>query len=70
MSSYKVQVIIEQYNDGYIAICPDMHGCKSEAKTLEETIGKIEDLIEEKIASNPNKKHLTTETLDINFVYK
>lgn len=44
---YKFPVIIEKDEDGYfIADCPDLQGCHSQGKTLEEAITNIRDAIE------------------------
>lgn len=45
--TYKFPVIIEKDEDGYfVADCPDLQGCHSQGKTLEEAITNIRDAIE------------------------
>lgn len=44
---YKFSVIIEKDEAGlYVADCPDLQGCHSQGKTLEEAITNIRDAIE------------------------
>lgn len=44
---YKFPVIIEKDEHGfYVADCPDLQGCHSQGKTLEEAITNIRDVIE------------------------
>lgn len=44
---YKFPVIIEKDEDGYfVADCPDLQGCHTQGKTLEEAITNIRDAIE------------------------
>lgn len=44
---YKFPVIIEKDGDGlFVADCPDLAGCRSQGKTLEEAITNIRDAIE------------------------
>lgn len=44
---YKFPVIIEKDEGGlYVADCPDLQGCHSQGKTLEEAITNIRDAIE------------------------
>ena len=43
---YKFPVIIEKDEDGFfVADCPDLAGCHTQAKSLEEAILKIQDAI-------------------------
>ena len=46
-SIYKFPVIIEKDEDGFfVADCPDLQGCHSQGKTIEEAITNIRDAIE------------------------
>ena len=44
--TYNFPVIIEQDEDGFfVADCPDLAGCHTQGKTLEEAITNIRDVI-------------------------
>lgn len=44
---YKFPVIIEKDEDGFfVADCPELQGCHSQGKTIEEAITNIRDAIE------------------------
>lgn len=42
----KASVVIEQDEHGYYAWCPELRGCHSQGKTLEETLANIKEAIE------------------------
>jgi predicted RNase H-like HicB family nuclease len=42
----KVSVVIEQDARGYYAWCPELKGCQSQGKTVEETLANIREAIE------------------------
>ena len=42
----KVGVVIEQDELGCYAWCPELKGCQSQGKTIEETLGNIREAIE------------------------
>jgi len=42
----KVSVVIEQDEHGCYAWCPELKGCQSQGKTLEETLANIREAIE------------------------
>jgi predicted RNase H-like HicB family nuclease len=42
----KVSVVIEQDADGCYAWCPELKGCQSQGKTVEETLVNIREAIE------------------------
>ena len=42
----KVSVVIEQDDDGYYAWCPELKGCQSQGKTVEESLANIREAIE------------------------
>ena len=42
----KVSVVIEQDADGCYAWCPELKGCQSQGRTIEETLANIREAIE------------------------
>ena len=42
----KVSVVIEQDEHGFYAWCPELKGCQSQGKTIEETLANIREAIE------------------------
>lgn len=42
----KVSVAIKQYKDGCNAWCPQLRGCQSQGKTIEEALTNIREAIE------------------------
>jgi predicted RNase H-like HicB family nuclease len=44
--THKVSVVIEQDQDGCYASCPELKGCQSEGKTIEESLANIREAIE------------------------
>lgn len=42
----KVSVVIERDTYGYYAWCPELKGCQSQGKTLEEALANIREAIE------------------------
>lgn len=45
-TTYKFPVIIEKDEDGFfVADCPDLQGCHTQGRTLEEAITNIRDAI-------------------------
>ncbi len=45
-TTYNFPVIIEKDEDGFfVADCPDLQGCHTQGKTLEEAITNIRDVI-------------------------
>ena len=40
---YRLDVIIEQDNDGYYAYCPALEGCQSQGQTFEEALRNIQE---------------------------
>jgi predicted RNase H-like HicB family nuclease len=42
----KVSVVIERDQDGCYAWCPELKGCQSQGKTVEETLANIREAIE------------------------
>ncbi len=47
MPNYRLQVIIEQDEDGiYVAECPALQGCYSQGDTFEEALENVRDVIQ------------------------
>jgi len=44
--TYRVNVIIEQDEDGYYAYAPELEGCQSQGDSLDETLANIREAIE------------------------
>jgi len=42
----KVSVVIEQDQHGYYAWCPELKGCQSQGRTVEEALANIREAIE------------------------
>ena len=42
----KVSVVIEQDESGYYAWCPELRGCQTQGKTIEESLVNIREAIE------------------------
>jgi predicted RNase H-like HicB family nuclease len=43
--THKVSVVIERDADGYYAWCPELNGCQSQGKTVEESLTNIQEAI-------------------------
>ena len=47
MEKFQFPVLIEQDEDGmYVALAPDLKGCHTQAKTIEELLPRIKEAIE------------------------
>jgi predicted RNase H-like HicB family nuclease len=44
--SYKLNIIIEEDEDGFYAYCPELKGCQSQGDTLEEVQTNITEAVE------------------------
>lgn len=44
--SYKLNIIIEEDEDGFYAYCPELKGCQSQGNTLEEVQSNITEAVE------------------------
>ena len=44
--SYKLNIIIEEDEDGFYAYCPELEGCQSQGDTLEEVQHNIQEAVE------------------------
>ncbi len=55
MSVYRLSVVVEKDEDGYIAFCPELDGCYTQGETYEEVMDNIKDAmrlhIEDRVAS-------------------
>lgn len=58
-TTYQFPVIIEQDKDGYYATdCPDLPGCHTQGRTLEEAIANIRDAIQLNLKILKESNHL------------
>jgi predicted RNase H-like HicB family nuclease len=44
--THKVSVVIEQDEHGYYAWCPELKGCQSQGKTIEQSLANIREAVE------------------------
>jgi predicted RNase H-like HicB family nuclease len=44
--SYKLNILIEEDDDGFYAYCPELKGCQSQGDTLEEVQANITEAVE------------------------
>lgn len=72
MKQYDFPIIIEQDNDGYFAICPELQGCYGQGNTYEEVFFNIKDAInlhlQDRIAEKeeiPTTKSVSLSTVHI-----
>jgi predicted RNase H-like HicB family nuclease len=70
--SYKLNIIIEEDDDGFYAYCPELRGCQSQGDTLEEVQSNITEAIElylETLSEHEKQellqKKVTTMTLEV-----
>ena len=70
--SYKLNIIIEEDEDGFYAYCPELTGCQSQGDTLEEVQNNIQEAVElylETLSEDEKQKLLqkkvTTMTLEV-----
>ena len=64
--SGKVSVLIEQDEHGFYAWCPELKGCQSQGKTVEETLVNIReaiDLFVETLTDEERSRALSREIL-------
>ena len=45
MKSYKLNAVIEKDENGYYAFCPELEGCCTQGRTLDETMKNIREAI-------------------------
>ncbi len=70
--SYKLNIIIEEDEDGFYAYCPELKGCQSQGDTLEEVQNNIQEAVElylETLSKSEKQeliqKKVTTMTLEV-----
>ncbi len=70
--SYKLNIIIEEDEDGFYAYCPELKGCQSQGDSLEEVQNNITEAVElylETLSADEKQKLLqkkvTTMTLEV-----
>jgi predicted RNase H-like HicB family nuclease len=70
--SYKLNIVIEEDNDGFYAYCPELKGCQSQGDSLEEVQHNIQEAIElylETLSDQEKQellqKKVTTMTLEV-----
>jgi len=55
MSVYRLSVVVEKDEDGYVAFCPELDGCYTQGDNYEEVIENIKDAmrlhIEDRVAA-------------------
>ena len=64
--SYKVNVVIEKDEYGYYAYCPELEGCQTQGKSLEEILENVKEAIElylETLSYNERRAFLSKEIL-------
>ena len=44
--SYKINIVIEEDNDGFYAYCPQLEGCQSQGDSLEEVKQNIHEAVQ------------------------
>jgi predicted RNase H-like HicB family nuclease len=62
----KVSVVIEQDEHGCYAWCPELKGCQSQGKTVEEALANVREAIElflETVTDDERSAALSRETL-------
>ena len=69
---YKLNIIIEEDEDGFYAYCPELKGCHSQGDTLEEVQTNITEAVElylETLSEDEKQellqKKVTTMTLEV-----
>ena len=69
---YKLNIIIEEDEDGFYAYCPELKGCHSQGDTLEEVQTNITEAVElylETLSQDEKQellqKKVTTMTLEV-----
>ena len=69
---YKLNIIIEEDEDGFYAYCPELKGCQSQGDTLEEVQTNITEAVELYLATLSEdekqkllQKKVTTMTLEV-----
>ncbi|MEK6814880.1 MAG: type II toxin-antitoxin system HicB family antitoxin [Nitrospirota bacterium] len=70
--SYKVSIVIEKDEHGCYAYCPDLEGCQTQGRSLEEAIDNIKEAIELYLETMPEdeirsalSQEILTTTLEV-----
>jgi predicted RNase H-like HicB family nuclease len=70
--SYKLNIVIEEDEDGFYAYCPELKGCQSQGDSLEEVQHNIQEAVElylETLSDQEKQellqKKVTTMTLEV-----
>jgi predicted RNase H-like HicB family nuclease len=61
----KVSVVIEQDEHGFYAWCPELRGCQSQGKTVEEALSNIREAIELFLETLPEDARLAALSREI-----
>ena len=72
MKQYNLPIVIEQDEDGFFAVCPELQGCYSQGDSYEEVVINIKDAIKlhlqdklEEKEELPNLKSVSLSTVQI-----
>ena len=69
MGPLKFGVIVEKDEDGYyVASVPELPGCHTQAKTLDEVMKRIKEAIQACLEAEGLKSHGRTELVGVQFV--
>ena len=68
----KVSIVIEKYESGYYAYCPELEGCQTQAESLDEVMANIKEATELYLETLPDEeitacmsKQIITTSLDV-----
>ena len=65
----KFGVVVEKDEDGYyVASVPELPGCHTQAKTLDQVMKRIKEAIEVYLEADGMKGHKQTELVGVQFV--
>ena len=65
----KFGVVVEKDEDGYyVASVPELPGCHTQAKTLDEVMKRIKEAIQACLEAEGLKSHGSTELVGVQFV--
>lgn len=66
---WKFSVVVEKDEDGYyVASVPELPGCHTQAKTLDEVMKRIKEAIQACLEVEGDKSHGHTELVGVQFV--
>ena len=66
---WKFSVVVEKDEDGYyVASVPELPGCHTQAKTLDEVMNRIKEAIQAYLEVEGDKSHGHTELVGVQFV--